>query len=66
MEKNKETIKVCSFGIRLMHRNFPEFASISTKNGLKLRLDMKDNGKCITISLPTSTWSHRFVDIEAS
>ena len=25
---------------------------------------MKDNSKCITISLSTSTWSHCFVDIE--
>ena len=29
-------------------------------------LDMKDNSKCITISLPTSTWSHCFVDIEVN
>ena len=27
---------------------------------------MKDNSKCITISLPTSTWSHCFVGIEAN
>ena len=27
---------------------------------------MRDNSKCITISLTTSTWSHCFVDIEAS
>ena len=36
-----------------------------TNNGLKLRLDMKDNRKFITISLPTSTWSQCFVGFEA-
>ena len=30
----------------------------------KLRLDMKDNGKCITTSLSTSTWNHCFMGIE--
>ena len=35
-------------------------------NGLKSRMDTKDNSKCITISLPTSTWSHCFVGVEAS
>ena len=45
---------------------FPEFASIGTKNGLKSRLDMKDNKKYITISLPTSTWSHCLVSFEAN
>ena len=45
----------------------PEFASIGTNNGLKLRLDMKDNRTCIiTISLSTSTWSHCFVGIEVN
>ena len=27
---------------------------------------MRDNRKCITISLSTSTWSHCFVDIEVN
>ena len=27
---------------------------------------MRDNSKCITISLPTSTWSHCFVGIEVN
>ena len=27
---------------------------------------MKDNSKCITTSLSTSTWSHCFVDFEAN
>ena len=35
-------------------------ASTGTNNGLKSRLDMKENSKCTTISLPTSTWSHCF------
>ena len=39
----------------------PEFASIGTNNGLKLRLDMKYTRKCITISLPTSIGNHCFV-----
>ena len=42
---------------------FPEFASIDTNNGLKSRLDMKDNRKCITISLSTSIGNHCFVGI---
>ena len=41
----------------------PQFALIGTNNGLKSRLDMKDNRKCIIISLPTSTWD---VAIEAN
>ena len=49
-----------SFNVkRLLNRHDPN-------NGLKARLDMKDNSKCITISLPTSTWSHCFVDIEVN
>ena len=36
------------------------------ENGLKSRLDMKDNKKCITISLSTLTWNHCFVDIEGN
>ena len=32
----------------------------------KTLLDMKDNSKCFTISLPTSIWSHCFVGIEAN
>ena len=44
----------------------PEIASKGTNNGLKSRLDMKDKSKYITISLPTSTWSHCFVGIEAN
>ena len=47
-------------------RILPELASIGTNSGLKLKLDMKDNSKCITISLPTSTWSHCFVGIEGN
>ena len=31
---------------------------------MKLRLDMKNNRKCITISLPASIWNHCFVGIE--
>ena len=31
-----------------------------------LRLHMKDNSKCITISFSTSTWSHCFVGIETN
>ena len=44
----------------------PKFPSTGTNNGLKSRLDMKDNSKCITISLSTSTWSHCFVGIEVN
>ena len=40
-----------------------KFPSIGKNNSLKSRLDMKDNSKCITISLSTSTWSHCFVSI---
>ena len=40
--------------------------SISTNKGLELRLDMKDNRKCIAISLPILTWDHSFLNIEAN
>ena len=40
-----------------------EFASIGTSNGLKSK---RDKRKRITISLPTSIWSHCFVGIEVN
>ena len=36
-------------------QTLPEFASLCTNNSLKSRLDMKDNKRYITISLPAST-----------
>ena len=39
-------------------------SQISMNKDAKLRLDMKDNGKCITTSLSTSTWNHCFMGIE--
>ena len=47
-------------------KTLSEFASIGMNSGLKSRLDMKENGKCITFSLSTSTWQHCFVDIEGN
>ena len=35
-------------------------------NSLKLRLHLKDNRKCITISLSTSIWNHCFAGIEGN
>ena len=40
--------------------------SVRFKNGLKLRPDMKDNRKCITISFSTSIGNQYLVGIEAS
>ena len=39
---------------------------MDTNNDLKSRLDMKDNSKCITISLTTSIGNHCFVGIEGN
>ena len=38
---------------------------ISQFPSLKSRLDMKNNRKCITISLTTSIWNHCLMDIES-
>ena len=56
----------CSIETYHGKKKLPEFASIGMNNSLKSRLDMKDNSKCITISLSTSTWSHCFVDFEVN
>ena len=57
-------------GLGLVLKNFnghfaTDLLQLGTNNGLKSRLDMKNNRKCITMSL-SSTWSHCFVDIEAN
>ena len=52
---------------RRPYRHFPNLLQyIGTNKGLKSWLDMRDNSKCITISVPTSTWSHCFVGIEGN
>ena len=58
-------------GLGLVLKNFnghfaTDLLQLGTNNGLKSRLDMKNNRKCITMSL-SSTWSHCFVvGIEAN
>ena len=44
----------------------PEYVSKGINNRFKSVLDMRDNRKCITISLSTSIWSHCFMGIEES
>ena len=43
--KQRIEIKPTFISIFSLNRHFPQFASVGTNNGLKSRLDMKDNRK---------------------
>ena len=49
----RDTWGLCPSFIHLISRHFPNFLQWARTNSLKARLDMRDNRKYITISLPS-------------